>query len=261
MSTVDIPIGNFLLGFLLILIPSYFLYHFKTGLLKSTWIATIRMTFQLILIGFYLEYLFQWNNIWINILWVIAMLFIASYTTIKRTKLSLKIMLFPIICAFLFAIIMIDLYFMGVVLQLPNLFDARYFIPISGMILGNMLSANVIALNAYLGELNRERPLLTYLLANGASQNEALSSFVRNALIKSFNPTIASMAVMGLIALPGTMTGQILGGSSPTVAIRYQIMIMITIFASSLISVLATIWSVNRYMFTKNGLIRQSQKS
>ena len=58
---------------------------------------------------------------------------------------------------------------------------------------------------------------------------------MREALIKSFNPTIASMAVMGLVALPGTMTGQILGGSSPNVAIKYQIMLMITIFSSSLI--------------------------
>lgn len=75
------------------------------------------------------------------------------------------------------------------------------------MILGNMLSANVIALNSFYGSLNRERQLYLYLLGNGASPSEALTPFMREALIKSFNPTIASMAVMGLIALPGTMTG------------------------------------------------------
>lgn len=258
MSSVDIPISNFLLGFLLILIPSYFLYHYKTGLVKSTLIATLRMSVQLILIGFYLEYLFTWNKAWINILWVVVMLFIASYTTITRSKLSIKVMLFPILFAFLFAIVLIDLYFMGIVLKLTNIFDARYFIPISGMILGNMLSANVIALNAFMGDIKRERALFSYLLANGASQQEALAPFIKNALIKSFNPTIASMAVMGLIALPGTMTGQILGGSSPTVAIRYQIMIMITIFASSLISVLVTLWSVERFLFDRNGLLKNN---
>ena len=76
------------------------------------------------------------------------------------------------------------------------------------------------------------------------------------ALIKSFNPTIASMAVMGLIALPGTMTGQILGGSSPSVAIKYQIMLMITIFASSLISVLLTLWISRKKTFDKYGMTK-----
>ena len=79
---------------------------------------------------------------------------------------------------------------------------------------------------------------------------------MREALIKSFNPTIASMAVMGLVALPGTMTGQILGGSSPNVAIKYQIMLMITIFSSSLISVLLTLWAAKRRSFDSWGIKR-----
>ena len=124
------------------------------------------------------------------------------------------------------------------------------------MILGNMLSANVIALNSFYGSLNRERQLYRYLLGNGASPSEALTPFMREARIKSFNPTIAAMAVMGLIALPGTMTGQILGGSSPSVAIKYQIMLMITIFASSLISVLLTLWISRKKTFDKYGMTK-----
>lgn len=148
------------------------------------------------------------------------------------------------------------LLFLGLVVRPEKIFTARYFIPISGMILGNMLSANVIALNSFYGSLNRERQLYLYLLGNGASPSEALTPFMREALIKSFNPTIASMAVMGLIALPGTMTGQILGGSSPSVAIKYQIMLMITIFASSLISVLLTLWISRKKTFDKYGMTK-----
>ena len=124
------------------------------------------------------------------------------------------------------------------------------------MILGNMLSANVIALNVFYGSLDRERQLYFYLLVNGATRGEATAPFMREALIKSFNPTIASMAVMGLVALPGTMTGQILGGSSPNVAIKYQIMLMITIFSSSLISVLLTLWAAKRRSFDSWGIKR-----
>lgn len=253
-ETIDISWGNMCLGFLLLLIPVTALAYYRTGLVKDTLIAAARMTLQLFLIGFYLEYLFAWNSAWINLLWVFVMICIASWTVLSRTKLPVRQLLFSVIIAFFCSVCVIDLYFLGLIIKLEHLFEARYFIPVSGMILGNMLSANVIALNAFYGSLDRERQLYFYLLANGATCGEATAPFMREALIKSFNPTVASMAVMGLIALPGTMTGQILGGSSPNVAIKYQIMLMITIFSSSLISVLLTLWAAKRRSFDSFGI-------
>ena len=117
------------------------------------------------------------------------------------------------------------LYFIGIVLQLDNIFSAQYFIPIFGILMGNMLSSNVIALNTYYSGLKREQQLYRYLLGNGATRQEAQAPFIRQAIIKSFSPLIANIAVMGLVAFPGTMIGQILGGSTPNVAIKYQMMI------------------------------------
>lgn len=246
---MDISFTSLLWGFLLILIPAYFLYHYKTGLVRDTIVAAVRMTVQLFLIGFYLKYMFQYNQWWLNLLWVVIMAGVASHTVIHRTKLPLRRMFVPITVALICSVALTDFYFMGLIVRQDNLFEARYFIPISGMILGNMLSANVIALNTYYGALRREQTLYLYRLANGASAAEARAPFMRDAIVKSFNPTIASMAVMGLIALPGTMTGQILGGSDPDVAIKYQIMLMIAIFASSLISVLLTLFFTRKHTF------------
>ena len=256
METINIGYGHMALGFLLLIIPTYFLYRYRTGLVKDTLWAALRMTVQLFFIGFYLEYLFLWDSVWINLLWVLFMIVIASSAVLKRTKLPLKMLFMAVSVAFLVSLLIIALYFLGLVVRPEKIFTARYFIPISGMILGNMLSANVIALNSFYGSLNRERQLYLYLLGNGASPGESLAPFMREALIKSFNPTIASMAVMGLIALPGTMTGQILGGSSPSVAIKYQIPLMIAIFASSLISVLLTLWISRRKSFDRYGMMR-----
>lgn len=242
MGAVDISTLNLFLGLLLILIPSYFLYHYKTGLLKDTLLSVVRMVIQLFMIGIYLKYLFQWNNTLINILWVAIMISIGTFTTIKRTKLPISKLFGAVSISFTISILLIMPYFLGIVVELNNIFDARYFIPITGMILGNMLTANVVALNAYYSSIKRERLLYNYLIGNGAKRSEALNPFIRQAIIKSINPTIASMAVMGLISLPGTMTGQIIGGSSPEVAIKYQIMIMIVIFAASLISVLLSLY-------------------
>ena len=80
MGTIDIDYGSLGIGLLLMLIPVYFLWHFKTGLLKPVLIGTVRMIIQLFLIGAYLRFLFEWNNPFINFLWVIIMVGVAAET-------------------------------------------------------------------------------------------------------------------------------------------------------------------------------------
>ena len=93
-------------------------------------------------------------------------------------------------------------------------------------------------------------------LGNGATQAEARSPFIGEAMKKSFSPLIANMAVMGLVALPGTLVGQILGGSSPNVAIKYQIMIIIINFTASMLSLVITIKLSSRKSFDKAGVLK-----
>ena len=152
------------------------------------------------------------------------------------------------------------LYFIGIVLQLDNIFSAQYFIPIFGILMGNMLSSNVIALNTYYSGLKREQQLYRYLLGNGATRQEAQAPFIKQAIIKSFSPLIANIAVMGLVALPGTMIGQILGGSSPNVAIKYQMMIMVITFTASMLSLMITISLASRRSFDAYGKLLEVSK-
>ncbi len=86
-------------------------------------------------------------------------------------------------------------------------------------------------------------------LGNGATRSEALLLFIRFALQRAFNPLIATTAIMGLISLPGMMTGQILGGSDPMVAVKYQIMILVVIFASTSLNVWLTLKLSDRIAF------------
>ena len=76
---------------------------------------------------------------------------------------------------------------------------------------------------------------------------------MREAIVKSFSPLIANIAVMGLVALPGTMIGQILGGSTPNVAIKYQMMIMVITFAASMLSLMITLSLSSRKSFDAYG--------
>ncbi len=216
MGTIDISYLSLGIGLLLLLIPLFYIWKFKTGLLRATLIGTARMIVQLFFIGVYLKYLFLWNNPWINFLWVIVMILVAS----------------------------------------ENVFSAQYFIPIFGILMGNMLSSNVIALNTYYSGLKREQQLYRYLLGNGATRTEAQAPFIRQAIIKAFSPLIANISVMGLVAFPGTMIGQILGGSSPNVAIKYQMMIMVITFTASMLSLMITISLASRKSFDAYGKLR-----
>ncbi len=248
---VNITVKDLIFGYFLLIIPIVILGYYKTGLVKDAIIAVARMTVQLFLLGIYLQYLFDLDLWWLNLLWAVIMIGVAAGTIGKRTGMLKQIFVVPIFTAIFISMALVDFYFLKIVLKLDNIFSARYFIPITGMIMGNCMRSNVMALDTFYKSLRQEKTLYRFLLANGATRHEALQPFYKKALYVAFNPTIANTAVIGLISLPGMMTGQILGGSSPSVAIKYQIMIMITIFVASVMTVYITIRIVNKFAFDK----------
>lgn len=257
MGTIDISYISLLVGMLLLLIPIFYIWYYETKLLKAICIGAVRMVVQMLFIGVYLRYLFEWDNPVINSVWVFIMVYIASETALTRTRVKRSVLMMPLVIGFVVAGVLIGLYFLGIVLKLDNVFSAQYFIPIMGILLGNMLTVNVIAVGTFYSTLQREQNLYYFLLGNGASRSEALKPFVRQAIVKSFSPTIANMAVMGLVSLPGTMIGQILGGSSPHVAIKYQIMIVVITMSASMLSLMIAIQLSSKRAFDGYGRMKQ----
>lgn len=260
MGTIDISYISLLVGMLLLLIPIFYIWYYETKLLKAICIGAVRMVVQMLFIGVYLRYLFEWDNPVVNSVWVFIMVYIASETALTRTRVKRRVLMMPLVIGFVVAGVLIGLYFLGIVLKLDNVFSAQYFIPIMGILLGNMLTVNVIAVGTFYSTLQREQNLYYFLLGNGASRSEALKPFVRQAIVKSFSPTIANMAVMGLVSLPGTMIGQILGGSSPHVAIKYQIMIVVITMSASMLSLMIAIQLSSKRAFDGYGRMKQVMK-
>ena len=254
---MDISLTSLLIGLLLLLIPLFFLWWLRTDLVRATIVAAVRMIVQLFFIGIYLRYLFEWDNPWLNTLWVIIMAVIATHTVGQRTRLRLSVIAVPAFVSLLLSAFMVGFYFLRLVLGLNYLFEARYFIPIMGILFGNMLGVNVLTLSTFYSGIEREQQTYYYLLGNGATRFEAMLPFLREAVIKSFTPCIANMAVMGIVSLPGTMIGQILGGSSPGIAIKYQMMIVIITMSSSMLSLILTVWLSARRSFDVYGRLRQ----
>lgn len=253
----DLSFFSMLMCGVLLLIPILVFWYFKIGLLKKLIISTIRMSIQLLLIGIFLEYLFKLNNSIINLLWFLVMLSVAVLSVINNSKLRRKYFLGPMLLSFIVANMFVVIYFNLFIVRLDAIFDAMYIIAIGGMILGNSLRANVIGLGDFYQSLKKDENQYFYKLSLGATKFEALLPFAKQSFIAALSPTIATMATMGIVSLPGMMTGQLLGGSVPLVAIKYQIAIMVAILASTVLSIAFSIFTTSLHTFNKWGVLKE----
>lgn len=251
-TTLDISIWKLGLSFSLLIIPFLLFVYYKIPLIKGTIIGAIRMVIQLSLIAIYLEWIFDVNNLYINALWVIVMIFVGVFTIINRSQLNWKTFIVPFFLSSITAVAFVDTLFLGLVIDLNYHMDARYLIPITGMILGNSMNNNIIGLTVYFKGLKEKQELYYFLQINTSSKKLALRPFISEAIRQSLNPMVATMSVIGLISLPGMMTGQILSGTSPVTAIKYQIMIMLAIFVGCSINIFLSL-KFSNWKVIKNG--------
>lgn len=247
-------------GSMLLILPIGILVYFRAGLGWSAIIACVRMVVQLALVGLYLKYIFAASSSFLNLTWVLLMAIVAGVSIAHRATVRLRTFFGPLVLGLLAGVIVTEGVIFAVVLQSPDpLSESRYIIPITGMILGNCLQTGIIAVRTYFHGLLEHIGEYRYLLAAGATQSEALAPFLREALRAAFQPVLASIATIGLVALPGMMTGQLLGGSNPITAIQYQIMIMIAIFTGSAVAVIVALLTANWFVFDACGNPRENQ--
>ena len=180
--------------------------------------AILRMLVQLFLVGYFLNAIFASDSAHITLLILAIMLFFASWISLntvknKRKQLFSRALLSLTVSSGLTLFVIITC-----VLELSPWYQARYVIPLGGMLLANSMISVSLAAERFQSELRNNKEYI-----------EARNSAFNTALI----PTINTLFAVGLVALPGMMTGQILSGISPFIAARYQIMVMSMLFASS----------------------------
>ncbi len=235
-GAVDIGTFSLILGYLLLLVPVIIFIYARVKLIRKLLISVGRMSVQLLLVGFFLQFIFDLRNPYVTIAWLFVMLLFSSYSVLDNTRLSTRFFFWPVAAGILIANLLVLPFFTGVILSLDSILEPRYAIALGGMLLGNSMRGNIIGLNRFFEGLKRNETRYIYSLSLGATRYEALTPFYRHAMTEAVGPMLATTATMGIVSLPGMMTGQILGGSSPLVAIKYQIAIMLAIFTSMTIS-------------------------
>ncbi len=227
-SAVQISILNFSLIYLLLLLVGFVMKLSKISQTKLLVIASVRMTLQLILAGYVLMYLLEEAHSSLVILYVLVMTVFAIYRVLSVNK-EINIKFKCIIAASIsLSALLIIAFFIKIVVG-ESIVNPQYLIPISGMILGNAMTGVALGVKTFMAKIKDSKLQIEVLLNQGAKPKKILLPMVNHALETALLPTINSMLGMGIVSLPGMMTGQILSGESPMSAILYQISITICI--------------------------------
>lgn len=206
---------------------------------KEIIVSSIRMTLQLILTGYVLQFVFNNPNPIITIGIIIIMELFAIHTIFKKFQGRLSKPLKKVIAvAMSIGTLSCILYFLLVVMRISPWYEPRYFIPIAGMLIGNSMTGISLGINSLVEGMTVRRAIIEEALILGATPHEASRNVINKAFDAAILPTINSMVGMGIVFLPGMMTGQILGGADPTIAIAYQIAIMLGILGSVALTVI-----------------------
>ena len=255
MNAIDLPIWRLALLYGLLVIPVLISSVLRLGIVRSSLVAVVRMTAQLSLVGLYLGYVFDLNNVWLNVAWVFAMIGVANTNVLRSAGLKARRLFGAAFAGLVASTVSVLAVFLVIVVQPDPVYDARYLIPLAGMLLGNCMRGNIVALERYYSGVRANQKRYVSDLLMGATIAEASREEFRNAVKAALAPTVSAMATMGIVSLPGMMTGQILGGSTPVTAIKYQLAIMVAIFVTVATGAVVNLALSRRFAFTSRDLL------
>lgn len=258
---IDLEIYQLIFAYIFIVILLFIVRRRGISREKEIIISSVRMTLQLILIGYVLIFLLDYNTPIYTIMFLAIMETFAIFNIFKRVKTKLSNKIKKVIAfSMLIGTITCLLYFVLIVIRLSPWYDTRYFIPIAGMLIGNSMTGISLGVTRLVDGMYKQRNEVETALMLGATPKIASKHIVDDAFDSAILPTINSMLGMGIVFLPGMMTGQILSGISPLIAIKYQIAIMLGILGSVALTVIIFVQLGYRTFFDDHSRLVISEK-
>lgn len=249
MSPSVMPIGAFELAMatLFIVAAGVLSLALSLGLTRSLIVATIRTYAQLLALGIALRWVFQ-NESPILISGILLAMILASVRVLLgRVKTGPPGLFAPAFWGMFVSATTVTFAVTALIVQVKPWYRAQYVLPIAGMILGNAMTGISLALERSFSDMERRVDEVWMQIALGAGPWEAALPSIRTALTAGLIPTINSMCAVGIVSIPGMMTGQILSGVDPEIAARYQIVVMLMLSAATAIgSMLAVLFAFGK---------------
>lgn len=222
-------ITSIVLMFIFIIIPIVISKSFNLGLEKDTLIAAIRSFVQLLIVGYILQFIFDQES-HIFIILMIMLIIGAATQNVRKKGLEIPGITWKLLLAFVAIEVITQGILLGFKITPPT---AQYIIPISGMIVGNAMVLSILFLNRFMSEVKQNENVIELVLCLGGTPKQAIHKQLITSIQSSVIPTIEQQKTIGLVQLPGMMSGQIIGGADPIEAVLFQILIVFMLLTSA----------------------------
>ncbi|MFL1455922.1 ABC transporter permease [Marinobacter sp. GN3S48] len=263
MDVIDLAWWKLALAAGMIVLLAVFTHLSRLGVTRSLLIASLRTGVQLALIGLVLEALFASSGLhWIALM-ALVMLLVAGREVMARQQRRLTGgWAFGIGTGAMFlSSFAVTVLTLTVVIGPDPWYAPQYAIPLLGMMLGNTMTGVALSLDRLTEAVWRQRAVIENRLMLGQPWQQAVGDIRRDAMRSGMMPSINAMAAAGIVSLPGMMTGQILAGSPPAVAVKYQILVMLTITVGTGFGALMTVAWGSRRLFDDRERLRLDRLS
>ena len=195
---------------------------------------------QIVLAGAYVWLLYKADRWWIDVLWLVVMAVVTAFFSVRHARLQWQQCLWPAAVGIAVAAAIVSS-----VMMLS--FSSRLFVPVAGMVMGQMMVSVTKCLQAFTSSLRHTDSHRRYLLANGASALEALMPSIRRALRASLMPQLKVLDSPVAVAMPLLFCGMLMGGASPAAALIATLMLWVAAFVAIVIACVTTLWLYAKY--------------
>jgi len=221
-------------------------------------IATGRTVIQLTVVGYFLGVVFALDNPWAVLVVLFVMLTIAAITA--RNRISKKIpRLFWVVFGSIFFCSTLTLIYINILIIQPDTwYQPQYLIPLGGIVLGNAMNGSAIAGERLVSTMTSSRLEIETHLSLGATPQQAVAGYRKDAIRAGLIPTLNQMMVVGIVTLPGIITGQLLSGIDPLNAASYQILIMFMIATTNLTTTILVTQGIYRQFFNAQAQLKNT---
>jgi putative ABC transport system permease protein len=226
------------------------------GIEKSLVLGTVRTFVQLTLIGYALNFLFLSTSFWVFVAVALAMLAVASWEAVRRQQVRIPRFYLITFVSLATALAISTTVVVALIIRPDPWHSLVVTIPLSGMVLGNSLNVISLSANRFLSDLRLRRDEVETALSLAAAPSQALHPVFKSAVSSALIPAINALMTVGLVQLPGVMTGQILAGMPPVEAIKIQIVIMMMWVTTGVVSGVISTTLLSRQLVNRRWQVR-----
>lgn len=220
------------LSLIFVLIPIILSKTLNLGLEKDTIIATVRSIIQLLAVGYILTFVFNSEH-YIYIILMIILMIAAATQNARKKGASIQGITWKLIVTFISVEVLTQAILLGFQITPPT---AQYIIPISGMIVGNSMVLSILFLNRFTAEIEARQNEIELVLSLGGTPKQAIQTSLITSIKASMIPTIESQKTIGLVQLPGMMSGQIIAGADPVQAVQFQLLVLFLLLTTAAVT-------------------------